>query len=176
MANRSATLYHLEKYDYALTDAEETLRIGYPPELYHKIEERRARCLLALKKHDKAVLAFRSALKALDDAKLSLEKKQKREADIRVMLAVIDKGNKIAEKAPKVDQKMGQMAVGKKSIPRIQDCNPLYPSCTKAVHIQDEGGVIGRHAVASRDIEPGEILVIEKPHCAFLLAEYRYGP
>ncbi|XP_003487532.1 SET and MYND domain-containing protein 4 [Bombus impatiens] len=172
LANRSATLYHLEEYSYGLTDAEEALRVGYPHELHYKIQERRARCLLGLKRHDEAVLAFRNALQALDTAKLSLDKKQKLEADIRLMLAVIDKGNRLAQKTSKIPQKE-EIRKPKKTTLKIEDCNPLYPSCSKAVEIKDEGGNIGRHAVATKDIEPGETLVIEKPHCAVLLAEYR---
>lgn len=174
MANRSATLYHLEEYSYGLTDAEEALRVGYPHELHYKIQERRARCLLGLKRHDEAVLAFRNTLQALDTAKLSLDKKQKLEADIRLMLAVIDKGNRLAQKTSKVPQKE-EIREPKKTTLKIEDCNPLYPSCSKAVEIKDEGGNIGRHAVATKDIEPGETLVIERPHCAVLLAEYRCG-
>lgn len=174
MANRSATLYHLEKHTYALTDAEEALRMGYPRELRYKIEERRARCLLALKRHDEAVLAFRNALKALDDGKLSGEKKQKFEADIRIMLAVIEKGNQLARKGTKIPEKRN-IDEPEKSTLKIEDCNPLYPSCSKAVEIRDEGGNIGRHAIATKDIEPGEILAIEKPYSAFLLAEYRFA-
>ncbi|XP_076755179.1 protein-lysine N-methyltransferase SMYD4 [Xylocopa sonorina] len=172
LANRSATLYHLEQHSYALTDIEEAMRAGYPKELQYKIKERYARCLLGLKRHEEAMLAFRKALKSLDNAKLSLEKKQKLEADIRVMLAVMEKGNQLAQ-ASKIPQNKGKINETKKAKPQIDDCNPLYPSCSRAVEIKDEGGDIGRHAVATKNIEPGEILAIEKPHCAFLLAEYR---
>ena len=146
--------------------------MGYPHELLYKIEERRARCLLGLKRHDEAALAFRNALQALDTAKLTLDKKQKLEADIRVMLAVIDKGNQLAQKTPKIPQQ-GKIGESKRTTPKIDDCNPLYPSCSKAIEIRDEGGSIGRHAVATKDIEPGEIVAIEKPYCAALLSEYR---
>ncbi|XP_017886108.1 SET and MYND domain-containing protein 4-like [Ceratina calcarata] len=174
--NRSATLYHLEQHNHALTDIKEAKRVGYPKELLYKLEERRAKCLLGLKRHDEAVLAFRSALKFLDESKLLLEKKLKLEADIRVMLAVIDKGNELARKEPKTTQLKVEKEKPhevKKLTPQIENCNPLYPSCTEAVEIRDEGGDIGRHAVAAKDIEPGEIIAIENPYCSFLLAEYR---
>lgn len=173
LANRSACLYHLEHHDYALTDVEEALRVGYPKDLLYKLEERRARCLLGLKRHGEAVVAFRGALKALDNAKLLLEKKQKLEADIRVMLAVMEKGNQMATKTGKLAKKLEKQNHSGKSAPKMEDCNSLYPACSKAVQIRDDGGNIGRHAVATRNIEPGEILVIEKPHSASLLAEYR---
>lgn len=176
LANRSATLYHLERHDYALADAEEAIRVGYPLELYYKIEERRARCLLGLKRHTEAVGAFKNTLKSLENTKLPLERKQKLDTDIRIMLAVLEKADQIAQKAGKVAQKPLKSQKGsetKRRIPKMVNCNPLYPSCSKAVEIKDDGGDIGRHAVAAKNIEPGEILVIETPHCAFLLAEHR---
>ncbi|KAL6258691.1 hypothetical protein P5V15_010643 [Pogonomyrmex californicus] len=181
LANRSATLYHLERHEHALKDIEEASRLGYPKDLLYKLEERRARCLLGLKRHDEAIEAFRRALQALDNAKIPLEKKQKFEADIRVMLAVMDKGKQLNQAATKnfsqvhVKQKSNAHSEGNhhsRFIPEKKR-NPLYPACSNAVKIKDDGGDIGRHAVATREIAPGEIVIIERPHCAFLLAENR---
>lgn len=177
LANRSATLYHLERHDYALEDIEEASQLGYPKNLLYKLEERRARCLLGLKRYDEAVEAFRRALRALDDARIPLERKQKFEADIRVMLAVMDKGKQLNEAATTNPSRVH----GKqKSNARLEDRfipekkrNPLYPACSKAVEIRDDGGDVGRHAVATREIVPGEIVIVERAHCAFLLEENR---
>lgn len=120
--------------------------------------------------------AFKNTLKSLENTKLPLERKQKLDTDIRIMLAVLEKADQIAQKAGKVAQKPLKSQKGsetKRRIPKMVNCNPLYPSCSKAVEIKDDGGDIGRHAVAAKNIEPGEILVIETPHCAFLLAEHR---
>lgn len=57
LANRSAALYHLEKYDLALSDialAEQS----YPKELLYKLKERAARCHLAKKNLGVALKAF----------------------------------------------------------------------------------------------------------------------
>ena len=173
--NRSAALYHLENYELALVDVEEALKIGYPKELLYKLEDRRARCLLALKKHSKAMDAFKSALKSLDYAKVPLEKKQKLEADIRVMLAVMEKGNKLNEnvKSNKKSEEETEAKPKNLALPKIKDTNLLYPEFSKAVVIKDAGGDVGRHGIATRDIKPGEIIAVEKPHCSFLLGEYR---
>ncbi|XP_011269215.2 SET and MYND domain-containing protein 4 isoform X1 [Camponotus floridanus] len=182
LANRSATLYHLEHYEHALEDMEEALQLGYPKDLFYKLEERRARCLLALKRHDAAIEAFRRALQTLDDARISLERKQKFEADIRMMLAVMDKGkqlNKIApnnlsrvNNKPSLSSQRSQENRGKFILEKQR--NPRYPACNSAVEIKDNGGDVGRHAVATREIVPGEIIIVERPHCAFLLAENRF--
>lgn len=167
----------MERHEYALEDIEEASRFGYPKDLFYKLEERRAKCLLGLKKHDEAIEAFRRALQALDDARIPFERKQKFEADIRVMLAVMDKGKQLNEAATK---NLPRVYSKQKLNARLEDRfiperkrNSLYPACNRAVKIKDDGGDIGRHAVATREIAPGEIVIVERPHCAFLLAENR---
>lgn len=170
-------MYHLERHEYALEDIEEASQLDYSRDLFYKLEERRARCLLGLKRHDEAVKAFRRALQALDDARIPLERRQKFEADIRVMLAVMDKGKQLNEAATRNPLRVhgrqksnappeDRHILGKKR-------NPLYPACSRAVEIKDDGGDVGRHAVATREIAPGEIVIVERPHCTFLLAENR---
>ncbi|GAB1861357.1 SET and MYND domain-containing protein 4 [Camponotus japonicus] len=181
LANRSATLYHLERYEHALEDMEEASQLGYPKDLFYKLEERRAKCLLALKRHDAAIEAFRRALQTLDDASVPLERKQKFETDIRMMLAVMDKGKQLNKTAPnnlsRVNDKQSlssqrsQENRGKFILEKQR--NPRYPACSSAMEIKDNGGDVGRHAVATREITPGEIVIVERPHCAFLLAENR---
>ncbi|XP_072746253.1 SET and MYND domain-containing protein 4 isoform X2 [Anoplolepis gracilipes] len=160
---------------------EEASRLGYPKDLFYKLEERRARCLLALKRHDGAINSFRRALQTLDDARIPLERKQKFEIDIRMMLAVMDKGKQLNKTVPKnlprVNDKQSLSSQRfeenrDKLIPEKQR-NPRYPASSSAVEIKDNGGDMGRHAVATRDIAPGEIVIVERPHCAFLLAENR---
>ncbi|KAK2584344.1 hypothetical protein KPH14_006734 [Odynerus spinipes] len=172
LANRSAALYHLEQYQRCLDDIEEALKLGYPKELRYKLDERQARCFLALKS-EKAIESFRVALQSLDNAKVTPERKIKLETDIRVMLCLLEKSQRINEKAKRPQNVKEVKKTVVNSTPKIDECNPLYPACSKAVEIKDEGGDIGRHAVATRDISPGEVLIVEQPHCALLLAEYR---
>lgn len=54
---------------------------------------RKARCFLALKKHDLAIKAFRSTISALDESKLSTEKRQKWQKDIQIMLLMLQKNH-----------------------------------------------------------------------------------
>ncbi|XP_011883193.1 PREDICTED: SET and MYND domain-containing protein 4 [Vollenhovia emeryi] len=177
LANRSATLHHLEHHEYALEDIEEASRLGYPKDLLYKLEERRAKCFLGLKRHDEAVEAFRRALQALDDARIPLERRQKFEMDIRVMLAVMDKGKRLNEAAaknpPRAHSKQKLNAHAEDKFISERKRNSLYPACSKAVEIKDDGGDVGRHAVATREISPGEIVIVERPHCTSLLTENR---
>lgn len=58
LANRSAALYHLEKFDHALQDIE-LAEENYPPEMMYKLKERSARCYLAKKSYELALKAFK---------------------------------------------------------------------------------------------------------------------
>lgn len=57
LANRSAALYHLEKFSLALSDIELAEK-GYPKENMYKLKERAARCHLANKNLEQAMKAF----------------------------------------------------------------------------------------------------------------------
>lgn len=58
LANRSAALNHLEQYEDTLADIKRCLNLGYPRHLRYKVYERRARCLLVLKRNKEAIGAF----------------------------------------------------------------------------------------------------------------------
>lgn len=59
LANRSAALYHLEKYDHALTDIQNAEENNYPKEMLHKLKERKAKCYLAKKDLESALQSFK---------------------------------------------------------------------------------------------------------------------
>ena len=58
LANRSAALYHMEKFDHALQDIE-LAEENYPAEMLYKLKERAARCHLAKKCYEKALFSFK---------------------------------------------------------------------------------------------------------------------
>ncbi|XP_058791695.1 SET and MYND domain-containing protein 4 isoform X2 [Phymastichus coffea] len=180
LANRSAAFYHLERFDLALRDCEEALKVGYPRHLLYKLEERRARCLLGLNYHAKAMEAFKSAIRALDEANVPSDKRTKLESDMRMMLAVMDKGHEMNEARHGISkERMLRMENNNMKLreldllPTIKECNAAYPACSKAIEFRDAGGEVGRFAVATKDIQPGDLLVIEPAHCSTTLGEYR---
>lgn len=151
-----------------MADIEEALRVGYPKELQYKLEERRAKCYLGLKDNGRAVESFRKTLQALDDAKISPEKKHKLASDSQIMLALLAK-----DKRTVATNKLNNTKPMKKIVPKIENPQELYPDCDEALRIIDEGGVVGRRGVATRDIKAGEVLIVDKPHCAALLPHQR---
>ncbi|KAJ8682719.1 hypothetical protein QAD02_018511 [Eretmocerus hayati] len=178
LANRSAAFYHMERFHLALRDCDEALKVGYPKDLEYKIHERRAKCLLALKIHSRAIEAFKKAIQTLDESKLKSEKKAKLEADMRLMLELMIKGQKMNEAqygvgADKLAAIEDLQLKEKDAVPKIKERNLAFPSCSKYVEFRDAGGDVGRYGVATKDIMPGDIIAVDKPYTSCLLGEYR---
>ncbi|XP_046968882.1 SET and MYND domain-containing protein 4 [Vanessa cardui] len=167
-ANRSAALNHLEQFEDALSDIQRCISLGYPRHLRYKVYERRARCLLVLKRNQEAIKAFQDTISALDEANnLNKEKRQKLRTDAKLMLEVLNKGLVLAGN-PK-DPEPLKKTPPKPKLPGKQ--NSQYPAASDAIQI-DYDNDKGRFATASKDIQAGEILLVEKPHSGVLLGEF----
>lgn len=66
LANRSAALYHMEKYDLALQDIAIAEK-RYPADMEHKLKERSARCHLAKKDLTRALKSFQLSFSQLNN-------------------------------------------------------------------------------------------------------------
>ncbi|XP_065073779.1 SET and MYND domain-containing protein 4 [Ochlerotatus camptorhynchus] len=162
LANRSAALYHMEKYDQALKDIQRAIDYKYPKDLMYKITERKARCYLGKKDHVKALECFKDTLPALDDCKLPLERRQKLERDAQIMIKLLPKNIEAEAKLAK-STKRSPAAPKNASYPEHYVDKGLYFD-----YSQDEG----RFAKTNTDLKPNEILILEKPHVSVLLEEY----
>ncbi|KAL9692280.1 hypothetical protein quinque_015869 [Culex quinquefasciatus] len=162
LANRSAALYHMEKYDLALKDIQRAIRLQYPKELMYKLTERKARCYLGKKDHVKALECFKETLPALDNCKLPLERRQKLERDAQIMINLLPK-NIEAEK---------KLAKGRKPVP-AEPKKPAVPEfyAEKGLYF-DYSSEEGRFAKTNVDLKPNTIVLVEKPHVSVLLEEY----
>ncbi|XP_055640402.1 uncharacterized protein LOC129777865 [Toxorhynchites rutilus septentrionalis] len=162
LANRSAALYHLEKYDLSLKDIKRAIDLKYPKELMYKLNERKARCYLAKKDHVKALQCFKETLPALDDSKLPLERRQKLERDAQIMINLLPRNIESEKKLAKA-RKHAPAAAKKPAIPDFYVDKALYFD-----YSADEG----RFAKTNADMKPNTILLLEKPHVSTLLEEY----
>uniref|UniRef100_A0A146LER3 Protein-lysine N-methyltransferase SMYD4 n=1 Tax=Lygus hesperus TaxID=30085 RepID=A0A146LER3_LYGHE len=159
-ANRSAALYHLQEYQAALTDIEMALAQGYPKHLHHKVLDRKAKCLMALKQNYTAIQALRETISALDDAKIPADVRQKKQNDIQIMMGIMVKSKAFDEKNKTRDD-INKIA-GEK--------NPKYKAASKAIGFglsENEG----RFALAESNVQTGDVILREPPHCAVLLQE-----
>lgn len=111
---------------------------------------------------------YRDTISALDEAKsLDREKKEKMRTDAKLMLAILNKGLTLAGN-PK-DPESSKKTPPKPKLPGKN--NPQYPAASEAIQI-DYDEIRGRHATATRNIQAGETLLIEKPFSGVLLGEY----
>lgn len=161
LANRSAALYHIGEYKLALVDIDLAVDNGYPRNLTYKVLERKARCLLALKRFKGAQQAFRKAVQSLSEADLPNKKQKELLQHIQEELTKLNKMRMINDEND-TPEDVPVVASGKHS---------QYTAISTAVEIVHTDN--SEYAVASRDIEPGEVLNIEEPHCSFLLPQFR---
>ena len=89
-ANRAACLQRLGCPEFALTDLQLAEENGYQPANIFKIWERRAQCLLSLRRHKEAKLAFEEALRTVRRAQLDGKKKSKFLKDVKEGLEKIE--------------------------------------------------------------------------------------
>lgn len=169
LANRSAVLYHMEHYDGALKEIERAINAGYPKEMMYKLKERKARCMLAKKRHREALYAFQEDIKALDDSKIPLENRMKLERDAQIMIKMLQKTLEAEEKAAALmkgkgvkKQEREDEVVKNKQIEHFVSDSLTF----------DFNEMEGRFAKAGQNIKLGTQLVQEKPYASCLLQKY----
>lgn len=186
LANRSAALYHLEKYDLSLRDialAEQS----YPKEMMYKLKERAARCHLANRNLAGALKSFRwvafvsvirtiqyntiqdcrclifnvlrETITNLSESKLPFEKHAKLEKDAQIMI-------KILPRQIELEKQMSKKLRNVKS--SVQEPREKLHKCV----MFDYNALEGRYAKTSSNIKVGEELLCEKAHCTALLQPY----
>lgn len=159
-ANRSAALFSGGLYADCLLDIERALALSYPDKLRAKLFLRKARSLMILNGN-------------------STESEQaQREA--RAWLDKMDSnGKKNIETILNNPQQMVSIREPRKllndeiNLPAIPQDNPEIPGASSALAIK-YSNEFGRHVVATRDIEPGEILVLQQHYASILHPEKSY--
>ncbi|XP_049549164.1 SET and MYND domain-containing protein 4 [Anopheles darlingi] len=176
LANRSAALYHLEKYDLALRDIQRALDHQYPKQMMYKLTERKARCYLAKKDHESALEWFKATVTALDDSNLPIERKQKLERDAQIMINLLPKNIEMERKA-KAKQSSGKRG-GLGGASMAKDQHEQQQKSSVPEHFLDKAlwfdysDAEGRFAKTSADLKPNTILLLERPHVSALLEDY----
>ncbi|CAL4082007.1 unnamed protein product [Meganyctiphanes norvegica] len=191
-ANRSAVLCELEQYDKSIKDIDLALKYGYPEAQIFKLAERKAKCLLGLKKQIDAKALLNSTIESLSKSNLDEAKKKSNKSKLLALLKNCQKGK--TEDVP-----------SEENIPNISTSDGVSPSEDEVNHNEDGINPIditdtlnpvtssnpshsipkltenhstilsvssalrlqytpeqGRFFVADRDIKPGELILVEK--------------
>ncbi|XP_037955909.1 SET and MYND domain-containing protein 4-like [Teleopsis dalmanni] len=163
LANRSATLYHMKKYDESLIDIKRSMELGYPKDLLYKLYERQARCYMAKMNYPCTIAAFKKCITALDDSNLPSDKRGKMNLDAMTMIKMLERDNRTAKQAEK-QKKMGEV--------KLSLALPAEKEFISSTVRFDQNREEGRFARANADIKVGEEILVEKPFVAVLLEKY----
>ncbi|XP_012277849.1 SET and MYND domain-containing protein 4-like [Orussus abietinus] len=156
-ANRSAVLFRFKKYKECLEDIDRALSLDYPDDLKPKLLLRKGTCLKALGKPEYE--------KTFEEAHQLIKK-----MSVTENIKTVPKSTVQMKRLNKV---RGQVKEKEHHVPKIPSCNPEVPFASDAVAVKYDD-IFGRHLVATRDIKPGETLVVEKPYALILAPEHMY--
>ncbi|XP_068146195.1 SET and MYND domain-containing protein 4 [Drosophila tropicalis] len=164
LANRSATLYHLQKYKECLLDIQRSIDLGYPKDLIYKLYERQARCHMALKDYPHTIESFKKCITAMDDSTLSSDKRAKLNLDAMTMIKMLQHDPRTA----KQDAKQKKLATSSVSSTALQQEKEFLSDLVRI----DQNKQEGRFARAAADVKIGQELLVERPFVAVLLEKY----
>ncbi|KAK0175758.1 hypothetical protein PV327_009484 [Microctonus hyperodae] len=162
-ANRSAALFAARLYDDCLIDIERALALNYPNELKAKLYARRVRCLSILNVNSSDELND-----ALDKTRAWLEKMDLNNAGRVIVEKTLNNSMNIKIEKPRI--KLDD----ERNLPEIPNDNKEIPGASSAIAI-NYSEEFGRHIVATRDIEPGELIVAQKNYSWVLDPEKYYS-
>lgn len=158
-SNRSALLMHLKKYKECLIDSDKAYKITKSLDLKRKILLRKEKCLSLINEENNIVENLNCKQKSLitscapgNSLFLSMMKKGGIPNELfegRLMFPKTGILNDIEKQ------------IEKQEIPKLELPNEIIPSFSNCLNLT-YSKEYGRHVVSTRNISPGEILVIEK--------------
>jgi len=160
IANRSAAMLHLTKFELCLTDIDNALSFNYPEDMKYKLIDRKGKCYAQLKQLKDAENNFQEAKKLLETSNLDEKGKEVWEASL--------------EKQIKFLLKMQEDPLPGPPAPlELPDQNPKFShASTKFSIAAHKEAEVGRYTVATESIRIGEVVVKEMPFSSILFCEY----
>ncbi|XP_076242049.1 protein-lysine N-methyltransferase SMYD4 isoform X2 [Calliopsis andreniformis] len=157
-ANRSAILIKLHKYEECIQDIDRALTLAYPDNLRAKLYVRKVECLQALKDSNAEEVA--------KEAQQWLEKMSLNDSNRKKLNEKLTSIRRTPERCNSKKQNTTRHQTVP-SLPKIKTVNPEVPCASNAIMVK-YNEKYGRHVVAARKINPGEVIVVEKPYSLLL--------
>ncbi|GAB1604987.1 SET and MYND domain-containing protein 4-like [Argonauta hians] len=155
-ANRSAVYFDLKKYHLCLKDIDLAINNDYPKKLMHKLLERQGRCKYEIGLNNEAIQHLEEAIKSLTDSTLEKDRQSERQAKLETLI-------KECSNKPKPEVKEEECREFMGPLPTIEgERSSQLPSASDAVCVKNSKSR-GRYISSTRDINVGEVIVIEKP-------------
>lgn len=156
-ANRSATTFSLGDYTDTIKDIDRALGGEYPDHLKHKLWERKGKCLMKLSNYKEAEIALKNSIKYLCQSNLSDKKLDILQEHLNSLLAECSSHTTI------------EYSHNPGFLPNLSHgANPYIQSGSAAIDVEHSYDM-GRYLVATKDINPGDVLAIEKPYSSITL-------
>ena len=153
----------MKNYEACLTDIKLATEAGYPTNNVYKLYIRQCKCLLELGRIAEAQKAFDKAIDAIDRS--GLKKEMRKGMATNLQEAFINLAKSVEENPPPPSE-----FATAKELPewaKLTDPHPQYSSASSAITVKYDP-LFGRHVVANRKIEVGEVLFNEKPIVSYL--------
>lgn len=150
-ANRSAVTYSLGDFADVVKDIDRALQGNYPDHLKYKLWERKGKAFLELGKFLEAKSSFENAILWLTKSKLDEDKRSIAKTQLTSLLEQSSSSCFKTYDVPIV------------TLPQLtHGLNPYLQSGSNAIEVE-YSPLMGRHVVAKVDINPGDVLAVEKP-------------
>lgn len=158
IANRSAALFHMSRWQKCIDDIKLALELDYPENLRFKLYLRAVQCYLELGNKSSALETILKLRNSVNQGKMSNEKKEQLQKQINVLTSKIscleDETDNTTDNTTDTTEFPSPPEV-------VYGENPNFPSASAAVEIK-HAPEKGRYVVANRDIKRGQILFVEE--------------
>ncbi|XP_076297821.1 protein-lysine N-methyltransferase SMYD4-like isoform X2 [Lasioglossum baleicum] len=166
IANRSASLFFLNRYKDCMKDIELAIQLNYPKELHYKLHLRKLQCYLKLGNTDLAKQMISKIRESIDDPSY-IAPSMKDDIEKRIS-GITFNGPCTPDESKNIDDPLDLRSMLK------FDENPNFPNASLSID-RKSNEEPGSHVIANRFIRKGEVLFIEKPVSFKLLNDYAGG-
>lgn len=161
LANRSATLVRMKRYEDCLSDIKLALANDYPNEQRHKLYLRQADCYIESHQLPKAKESIDSAITHAQSLELSPNGSSEFERHIKILEKKMDV---FANNNPKAEKEYG--------VPDLHlGVNPNFVSASSALEIRHSDKA-GRFVITKSELHRGDVLFVEEPYAFVTLPIY----
>ncbi|XP_012526872.1 SET and MYND domain-containing protein 4 [Monomorium pharaonis] len=154
IANRSASLFYLDRWQDCINDIKLAIRLGYPDNLRYKLHLRAAQCYIKLGNRRAAVETVLQIHSTLNERNMPDEKKERLQRQVNDITSKISCMEDDTDDTTDTTEFPSQPEVAYGE-------NPNFRFASAAIEVKYTAEK-GRHVIANKDIKRGQVLFVEK--------------
>ncbi|XP_045458387.1 SET and MYND domain-containing protein 4-like [Melitaea cinxia] len=152
LANRSAALLRMKRFQECLSDITLAIANGYPTDQQHRLLLRRTDCHIELKQRSEARASLDAAIRHAESLKLSATNALEFERHVKILERKLD--SVVEEDGVKESVTLPECFMG---------LNPHFKAASNAIELR-YNDTVGRHVVAKANTKRGDVLFSEEPY------------